>query len=82
MILNGAEGSILKDGCPAHGRLDVCAAWKLGQTGRGDGCSASHGPPALLTLPLSWILSRSRAKTKRGRRRTQTVPAVEDGTPS
>ena len=37
MILNGADGSVLKDGCPAHGRLDVCAAWKLGQTGRGDG---------------------------------------------
>ena len=36
MILNGAEGSVLKDGCLAHGRLDACAAWKLGQTG-GDG---------------------------------------------
>lgn len=37
MILNGADGSVLKDGCPAHGRLDACAAWKLGQTGGGDG---------------------------------------------
>ncbi len=36
MILNGADGSVLKDGCLAHGRLDACAAWKLGQTG-GDG---------------------------------------------
>ena len=67
MILNGADGFVVKDSCSAHGRLDACAAWKLGQTGSsGDGCSASHGTPALLTLPLSWILSRSRAKTKRG----------------
>ena len=36
MILNGADGSVLKDGCLAHGRLDACAAWKLGQEG-GDG---------------------------------------------
>lgn len=67
MILNGAEGSVLKDGCPAHGRLDAYFAWKLGQTGgSGDGCSASHGTPALLALPLLWILSRSGSKTKRG----------------
>lgn len=63
MILNGADGSVLKDGCPAHGRLDAYFAWKLRQTG---GSSVSHGTPALLALPLSWILSRSRAKTKRG----------------
>lgn len=63
MRLNGAEGSVLRDGCSAHGRLDACAAWKLGQTGSS---SVLHGTPALLTLPLSWILSRSRAKTKRG----------------
>ena len=67
MILNGAEGSVLKDSCPAYGRLDACAAWKLGQTGgSGDGCSVPHGTPALLALPLLWILSRSGAKTKRG----------------
>ena len=71
MRLNGAEGSVLRDGCSAHGRLDACAAWKLGQTsGSGDGCSALHGVPVLLALPLLWILSRSRSKTKRGR---QTV---------
>ena len=67
MILNGADGFVVKDGCSAHGRLDACAAWKLGQTGgSGDGCSAPHGTPALPALPLSWILSRSRAKTKHG----------------
>ena len=67
MRLNGAEGSVLRDGCLAHGRLDACAAWTLGQTGgSGDGCSALHGETALLALPLLWILSRSRAKTERG----------------
>lgn len=71
MILNGADGFVVKDSCSAHGRLDACAAWKLGQTsGSGDGCSALHGVPVLLALPLLWILSRSRSKTKRGR---QTV---------
>ena len=63
MILNGADGSVLKDGCSAHGRLDAYFAWKLLQTGSS---SVLHGTPALLALPLLWILSRSHAKTKRG----------------
>ena len=67
MILNGADGSVLKDGQSSAAWLDACAEWKLGQIGgSGDGCSAPHGTPALPALPLSWILSCSRSKTKRG----------------
>ena len=55
MILNGADGSVLKDGWLAHGRLDACAAWKLGQTG-GDGrgimknCGPAMSPGRLCVL--------------------------------
>lgn len=66
MILGGADGSVLKEGYSAHGRLDAYAAWKLGQSG-GGGCSAGFGAAALLVLPVLWILSRTRAKDKRGR---------------
>ena len=67
MILEGADGSVLKDGCSAYGRLDAYAAWKLGQSGgSGGGCRAAHGTAALLAFPVLWILSRSRAKCKRG----------------
>ena len=66
MILDGADGSVLKDGYSAHGRLDAYAAWKLGQSG-GGGCSAGFGAAALFALPVLWILTRTRAKDKRGR---------------
>lgn len=68
MILDGADGSVLKDGYSAHGRLNAYAAWRLGQSGGGDGgCSAGFGAAALLALPVLWILTRTRAKDKRGR---------------
>ena len=68
MILGGADGSVLKEGYSAHGMLDAYAAWRLGQTGgSGGGCSAGFGAAALLALPVLWILTRTRAKDKRGR---------------
>ena len=51
MILDGANGSIAKEGYSAHGALDAYEAWRQGAfSGGGGGCSAGHGAAALLAL--------------------------------
>lgn len=51
MILDGANGSIAKEGYSAHGALDAYEAWRQGTlSGGGGGCSAGHGAAALLAL--------------------------------
>lgn len=61
-ILDGANGSVLREGYSQYGRLDAYAAWKLcaarSSGGGGGGCSAGGGAVALLGLPFICCLMR------------------------
>ena len=65
MILDGANGSIAKEGYSAHGALDAYEAWRQGAfSGGGGGCSAGHGAAALLALAALPLVLRKKEITK------------------
>ena len=63
MILDGANGSIAKEGYSAHGALDAYEAWRQGTLsgGGGGGCSAGHGAAAIFALAaLPFVLRKKK----------------------
>ena len=63
MILDGANGSIAKEGYSAHGALDAYEAWRQGafSGGGGGGCSAAHSAAAIFALAaLPFVLRKKK----------------------